>query len=203
MLVSESWLREWVSAVPESAELADRLTLSGMEVDTIKTAGPILNNQRVLVGEVVEVTPHPNADRLQICTVDTGAKRRLKIICGAANARAGLKTAVATNRARLPEMQVLNREIRGIKSQGMLCSALELGLSEQSDGIIEFDADAPVGTGVSDYLDLEDRVLELELTPNRGDCLGVLGIAREIATLTREKLRKPDIPKVKPAIKSK
>ena len=114
MLVSESWLKEWVSDLPESAELAERLTLSGMEVDSISTAGPILNNQRVLVGEILEVEPHPNADRLRLCTVSTGGRRKLKIVCGAPNARAGIKTAVATNRARLPQMQVLNREIRGV-----------------------------------------------------------------------------------------
>ncbi len=189
MLVSESWLRQWVKPLPDSAELAEKLTLAGLEVDSVATAGPVLDDKRVVVGEILEVAKHPDADRLQVCQVSIGGAKALNIVCGAPNARVGLKTAVAINRARLPEMLVENREIRGIKSQGMLCSGAELGLDESAEGIVEFDAEAPLGVGVSEYLDLQDVVLQLELTPNRGDCLGIMGIAREISALTKGKLQ--------------
>ena len=200
MLVSEAWLREWVSPKISSAELADKLTLAGLEVDSVRTAGAALD-QRIVVGQVINAMPHTDARHLQTCEVDVG-KRRYAIVCAATNVQAGMKTAVALVKARLPDMQglgrqVLKREIRGVMSHGMLCSAAELGLEDSSKGICEFDTDAIVGQAVGDYLNLHDQVFELELTPNRGDCLGMVGVAREVATLTASKLTIPLIPKVK------
>ncbi len=200
MLISESWLREWVSPGIAFDELVEKLTLAGLEVDAVEAAGPALDRRRVLVGQIVKTTAHTDASRLQICEVDVGKQRRYSIVCAATNVKVGMKTALALTQAKLPGMQgaglqVLQREIRGVTSMGMLCSAAELGLENSSDGICEFDADAVVGSAVGDYLDLHDRVLKLELTPNRGDCLGIVGVAREVATLTTAKLKTPLISK--------
>lgn len=197
MLISETWIREWVSPKITTTEMANSLTLAGLEVDSVVDAGPALDNNRIVVGRICLVAPHPDANKLQICEVDVGKPKRLSIICGAANARTDLVTAVATNGAKLPELTVGNREIRGVKSFGMLCSGLELGIDDASDGIIEFDQSATLGTGVAEYLDLQDQVIELELTPNRGDCLGIAGVAREVSTLTGSRLKTPTIPKIK------
>jgi phenylalanyl-tRNA synthetase beta chain len=177
MLISESWLREWVSPKATAQELGEKLTLSGSEMDSVTRAGPDLNNSKIVVGHILSVAPHPDATKLQICDVDVGKKKPLSIICGAPNACAGLKTAVATNGAKLPGLTVGNREIRGVKSFGMLCSNAELGIDESAEGIVEFDLKAPVGVGVAEYLDLADSVIELELTPNRGDFFVFSGIA--------------------------
>ena len=203
MLISESWIREWVSPAIDTRALGEKLTLAGLEVDTIASAGPVLDNKRIVVGRICSVAAHPDAKKLQVCEVDVGKKHNLTIICGAPNARKGLVTAVATNGAKLPGMTVGNREIRGVQSFGMLCSGMELGLDDSADGIIELDFTAIVGMGIADYLDLQDQVIELELTPNRGDCLGIVGIAREISTLTGTKLNYPDIPKTRAKIKEK
>jgi len=197
MLVSESWIREWVSPAIDTNELGEKLTLAGLEVDTIASAGPALDNKRIVVGRICSVVAHPDSKKLQVCEVDVGRKKNLSIICGAPNARKDLVTAVATNGAELPGMTVGNREIRGVQSFGMLCSGMELGLDDSTDGIIELDSTASIGTGIANYLDLQDQVIELELTPNRGDCLGIAGIAREIATLTGTKLNHPGIPKTR------
>jgi phenylalanyl-tRNA synthetase beta chain len=202
MLVSESWIREWVSPAIDTNELGEKLTLAGLEVDTIASAGPALDNKRIVVGRICSVVAHPNSKKLQVCEVDVGRKKNLSIICGAPNARKDLVTAVATNGAELPGMTVGNREIRGVQSFGMLCSGMELGLDDSTDGIIELDSTASIGTGIANYLDLQDQVVELELTPNRGDCLGIAGIAREIATLTGTKLNHPGIPKTRAKNKS-
>ena len=197
MLVSESWIREWVSPPIDTNALGEKLTLAGLEVDTITSAGPALDNKRIVVGRICSVAAHPDAKKLQVCDVDVGKKHRLSIICGAPNARKGLVTAVATNNAKLPGMTVGNRVIRGVQSFGMLCSGMELGLDDATDGIIELDSTATIGMGLATYLNLQDQVVELELTPNRGDCLGIAGISREIATLTRTKLNHPNIPKTR------
>lgn len=200
MLISESWLREWVSPKIDSDELAERLTLAGLAVEAVEPAGPALD-RRIVVGQIVSVKPHPNANKLQVCEVDVGQSRKRAIVCGAANAKTGMKTAVALVKARLPEQgtasTILACEIRGVKSNGMLCSAAELGLADSADGILEFDSDADVGSTVGDYLDLQDAIFELELTPNRGDCLSIAGVAREVATLTGAKLKIPEIFKTK------
>ncbi len=194
-----------------AAELAQRLTLAGLEVDSVQTAGPVLD-KRIVIGQVIKIERHADASRLQVCEVDVGKRKRYSIVCGATNVQVGMKTAVALVKARLPSMpesdsnksgsqtaefQVLEREIRGVISQGMLCSATELGLEDSSAGICEFDTGAVLGRAVGDYLNLHDQVFELELTPNRGDCLGMVGVAREVATLTACKLKIPLISKTK------
>ncbi|MCY4226198.1 MAG: phenylalanine--tRNA ligase subunit beta [Gammaproteobacteria bacterium] len=177
-----SWLKQWVE--PGNVEkLAEQLTLAGLEVARVEPAGALSDHANVVIGRIISCAEHPNAERLRICEVDIGGDDRLSIVCGAPNARKGLVTACAQAGAVLPNMQVEAASIRGSESQGMLCSAMELGLDTDSEGIIEFDHDAPVGLGVVEYLKLSEPVIEFELTPNRGDCLSMLGIAREVAEI--------------------
>ena len=189
MRVALSWLRDFVDVPWSGKELGSRLTMSGFELEAIETAAPPFKG--VVVAEIIEAARHPQADKLQVCTVRTG-KDTLQIVCGAANARAGLKTALATVGAKLPgDKSITAAKLRGVESFGMLCSAKELGLAETSEGIIELPADATVGVDVRTYLDLDDEILELNVTPNRGDAMSVLGIAREVAALTRAAVRLP------------
>lgn len=179
MRVAVSWLRDWVD-IQESAEvLAERLTMAGLEVDEVLLAAPPFTG--VVVGEVLETQPHPNADRLTVCKVNTGAGAE-SIVCGAQNVRAGLKVAVAEPGAQLPGgMKIRATQLRGVASNGMICSGKELGLSDDHDGIIELPIEAPVATPLRDYLDLDDTLIEVALTPNRGDCFSMVGVARELA----------------------
>ncbi|MBX6420429.1 MAG: phenylalanine--tRNA ligase subunit beta [Nevskia sp.] len=182
MKLSERWLREWVNPPADSAELAARLTAAGLEC----TTRPLTDDppRGVVVARIRGVAPHPQAERLRICEVDAGHGSALKIVCGAPNARAGLVTAAALPGAVLPGGRAIERaSLRGVESEGMLCSAAELGLGEDAGGLIELDADAAPGTPLERVLALDDRLLELELTPNRGDCLSVAGLAREVAAL--------------------
>jgi phenylalanyl-tRNA synthetase beta chain len=177
-----SWLREFVDFPWGGKELGSRLTMSGFELESIETAAPPFTG--VVVAEIVEAAKHPQAEKLQVCKVKAGSAEALQIVCGAANARAGLKTALATVGAKLPgDKAITAAKLRGVESFGMLCSAKELGLADTSDGIIELPADAPVGQDVRSYLQLDDEILELNVTPNRGDAMSVLGIAREVAAL--------------------
>ena len=192
MLVSHAWLREWVSTTVDIRELAKRLTLGGLDVQSVATAGASLHKKRVIIGQITRCEPLPaNSRGLKVCEVDIGRRSGLTIVCGAANAAVGGKVAVATVGAKLPMLEVQTRRIAGIESVGMLCSAAELGLEEHSDGIMLLHRDAPVGMSVGEYLDLSDPVLEIELTPNRGDCLSILGVAREVSALTGAKMRTP------------
>jgi phenylalanyl-tRNA synthetase beta chain len=181
MKVSIGWIREWARVRASDAQLAERLTLAGIECE----AEPHRTDLRdVVVGLIRDVQPHPQADRLRVCTVDAGGKQPLTIVCGAANARAGMKAPVALPGAALPDGTAIKQAaLRGVESAGMLCSAKELGLAEKSEGLLELDADAKVGVPVAKHLALDDAILVLELTPNRGDCLSVLGLARELAAL--------------------
>jgi phenylalanyl-tRNA synthetase beta chain len=178
-----SWLREWVQ-VPadwEVRELASRLTQAGFEVETVAPAANAFDG--VVVARIVSAEPHQQASKLQVCRVDAGGSP-LQIVCGAPNARAGLTTALATVGAFLPgDKHIGAAKLRGIESQGMLCSARELGLGDDTDGIIELPEDATLGVDLRRYLDLDDPVLEINVTPNRGDAMSVLGIAREVAAL--------------------
>lgn len=181
MRVSEKWLREWVDPRVETAELAHRLTMAGLEVDAVEPVAGAFSG--VVVAAIRECRPHPEADKLQICTVDDG-EDELTIVCGAANARAGLRVPLARVGAELPGGMIIKAtRLRGEPSHGMLCSAVELGLAESAEGLLELPADAPVGTDLRDYLDLDDHAIEIDLTPNRGDCLSVVGLAREIGAL--------------------
>lgn len=196
MLVSHDWLRAWVAPRLGAEQLAERLTLGGLEVAAIAPAGAPLHG--VVVGEILRRAPHPKSPSLAICEVAAGRGAPLTIVCGAANAAAGCKAPLARVGAKLPgaDGNITAKSIGGITSKGMLCSAAELGLGEHSDGVMLLDADAPCGAPIGDYLGLSDHVLELELTPNRGDCLGVLGLVREIAALTGEKWRDGRVEKV-------
>ncbi len=190
MKLSEKWLREWVNPRLNTKQLAERLTMAGLEVGAIEPVAPPLHG--VVVGEILSVAPHPNAERLKVCEVNMGEKRPRTIVCGAANAAAGLKAPVALPGAKLPGDKIIaESEIRGVKSSGMLCSAQELGLEESSEGLLVLDAGARPGMPFEKLLGLDDVTLEVDLTPNRGDCLSVAGIAREVAALTGAVLKAP------------
>jgi phenylalanyl-tRNA synthetase beta chain len=182
MRISVNWLREWLPAVPGPRALAARLTMAGLEVEAVEAAAPSLDG--VVVGEIVEREKHPDADTLSVCKVSTGADV-LQIVCGAPNARVGLKAPLATIGSRLPGgMEIRRAKLRGVESLGMLCSARELGLTEEGGGLMELPAGLPAGMPLGQALDLDDTILELNLTPNRGDCMGMLGVAREVAAVT-------------------
>ena len=192
MKISEKWLREWASPKLDTRALADLLTMAGLEAGVAGAVAPGLD--RVVVGEIVSIAPHPAADKLRLCRVNAGKGKMLDIVCGAANAAAGMKAPVALEGATLPNGIVIRKtQIRGVDSSGMLCSAQELGLAESSSGLLELGRDAKPGTPLTDYLDLDDVVLEIDLTPNRGDCLSVSGVARELSALTGAKLKQPVI----------
>ena len=181
MNISEQWLREWVSPDLSTEELAHQITMAGLEVDAIDPVAGVFSG--VVVAEIVSAEQHPDADKLRVCQVNTGAET-VQIVCGAPNARAGLKAPLAVVGAVLPgDFNIKAAKLRGMESQGMLCAEQELGLSDASDGLMELAADAPVGTDIRDYLQLDDKVIEIGLTPNRADCLGVAGIAREVGLL--------------------
>ena len=183
MKISEQWLREWVAVRLDVKALSECLTLAGIEVGGVSpVAAPL---EHVVVGEILSMVPHPQADRLRVCQVNIGQKSPLNIVCGAVNAAAGLKVPVALEGALLPNGTKITRSaIRGVESFGMLCSATELGLEESSQGLLVLEAKAKPGTAITKTLLLDDQQLEIELTPNRGDCLSIMGLARELAVLT-------------------
>ena len=188
MKIAESWLREWVDPELGTEELAHQLTMLGHEVDSVEFEGHGLED--VVIAEVVECDQHPDADKLSVCKVSDGSGEFIDIVCGAPNVRKGLKTPLAKPGVTLPNgMKLRKAKIRGVVSNGMLCSASELGLGDDSDGIMELPADAVVGERLIDVLGLPDAVIDVDLTPNRGDCFSVLGIARDVAALTGAKLR--------------
>ena len=188
MQFSENWLRTMVDPEMTSDELAHLLTMSGLEVEEVEAVAPPFSN--VVVAEVLDVVRHPNADRLNVCTVDVGIGTHLNIVCGAPNVRAGMKAICAMVGAQLPPgadgtpFVIKVGELRGVESQGMLCSARELKISDDSGGLMELPADAPVGQNIRDYLALNDLKFTIKLTPNKADCLSVLGVAREVSALT-------------------
>lgn len=196
MKISLDWLAEWVRSGLDARELGHRLTMAGFELESVGAAAPPFEG--VIVAEILEATRHPQADKLQVCKVAVGddvASRAapLQIVCGAANARAGLRTALAQVGASLPGgVAIKAAKLRGVESAGMLCSAKELGLAETSEGIVELPTDAPLGRSVRDYLMLDDELLELAITPNRGDAMSVRGIAREVAALTGQDFKHVD-----------
>ncbi len=191
MKLSENWLKEWVSYDMATDEVVEQLTMLGLEVDGIEpTAGRFTG---VVVAEIVGCEKHPDADKLKVCQVNAGDET-LQIVCGAPNARAGLKTALSKIGAVLPgNFKIKKSKLRGVESQGMLCSEVELGISQESDGIIELAQDAPVGTDVGAYLQLDDQIIDIDLTPNRADCFCVRGAAREMAALNDLAVKAPAI----------
>jgi phenylalanyl-tRNA synthetase beta chain len=186
MKISEHWLRELADPELSTAELADLLTFGGIEVEAIEPAAPPFD--RVVVAEVLNVSKHPQADRLNVCQVNVGTSP-LTIVCGAPNVRAGMRVPAALVGAKLPGIEIKLAKVRGVESQGMLCSAKELGLSDEASGLLELPPDAAIGLAVRDLLELDDQVLTTKPTPNRGDCLSVLGMAREVAALSGTKLK--------------
>ncbi len=185
MKITHSWIREFAPLAATPVQLAQQLTLAGLEVESVTPVAPPFTG--VVVGEVLEVSRHPDAEKLSVCRVTTDGVNRLQIICGAKNVRAGLKVAVAMVGAELPgNIEIKRAKLRGLESMGMLCSARELGLGEEHEGILELPESLTVNRDVRDALDLEDTVLEVNATPNRGDCMSVFGIARDY-TAARER----------------
>ena len=198
MKVSYAWLGDWIEVPWDAAALGQRLTMAGIELESIESAAPQFSDLRV--AEILSAEKHPDAQKLQICRVAAGAGEPLQIVCGAPNARAGLKCALALIGARLPGgVTIKAAKLRGVESAGMLCSARELGLTEGSEGILELPADAPVGVPLATYLQLDDVVLDFNVTPNRGDALSILGIAREVAALSGKPVTGPALRPVSPA----
>jgi phenylalanyl-tRNA synthetase beta chain len=198
MKIAESWLREWVDPGLDSEALGHQLTMLGLEVDGVDTEGAGLDG--VVVAEVLGVRKHPDADRLTVCKVSAGGEE-IDVVCGAPNVTTGMKSPLAVPGITLPNgVRLRKSKIRGIVSNGMLCSAVELGLGEESDGILELPDDAPAGMPLTEYLGLPDRVFDLDLTPNRGDCFSVLGVARDVAALTGSPLKPPDVAPVPASI---
>ncbi|WP_269934481.1 phenylalanine--tRNA ligase subunit beta [Serratia liquefaciens] len=192
MKFSELWLREWVNPAISSEALSDQITMAGLEVDGVEPVAGVFNG--VVVGHVVECGQHPNADKLRVTKVNVGGDRLLDIVCGAPNCRTGLKVAVATVGAVLPgDFKIKAAKLRGEPSEGMLCSFSELGITDDHDGIIELPEDAPIGTDIREYLSLDDNTIEISVTPNRADCLGIIGVARDVGVLNQVALNEPDM----------
>ena len=192
MKVSENWLRQWISPDVSSEQLGHQLTMAGLELDGIEAAAPDLTG--VIVAKIESTAPHPDADKLQVCQVSVGDSESRQIVCGAKNARTGLTVALATVGAVLPGgVEIKAAKLRGVESMGMLCASSELGLDEEGDGILELDSELAVGTSLADALDLDDVVFDIDLTPNRSDCLSIEGIARETSALYQLPINTPEI----------
>ena len=198
MKFSHNWLNEYLSDTQTSQDLADTLTLAGLEVNAIE---PVVAEKvsGVVVGQIKTISKHSDADKLNVCSVDAGEDELLTIVCGASNIYEGMKAPVAKIGAVLPgNFKIKKSKLRGQESFGMICSEEELGLADKADGLMDLPADAPVGTDINKYLNLDDNIIEVDLTPNRADCLSVYGIAREVSALTKTELRDLEIvePKV-------
>ncbi|NMY84367.1 phenylalanine--tRNA ligase subunit beta [Pseudomonas sp. WS 5411] len=197
MKFSEQWLRGWVSPQVNRDELVARLSMAGLEVDSVTPAAGVFSG--VVVGEVLSTEQHPDADKLRVCQVSNGAET-FQVVCGAPNVRPGLKIPFAMIGAELPgDFKIKKAKLRGVESSGMLCSQAELQVGEGNDGLMELPADAPVGQDIRAYLDLEDASIEVDLTPNRGDCLSLAGLAREVGALYGVPVTRPAVTAV-PAV---
>ena len=188
MKISEQWLRQWVNPANTSEQLAEQLTMAGLEIDDRYAVARPFNG--VVVGQVVSVEPHPDADKLRVTQVDIGQDESVQIVCGAPNVRVGMKAPVAIVGAVLPSddskgFKIKNGNLRGVDSNGMLCGASEIDLTDSIDGLLELPADAPIGMDIREYLGLDNQILDISITPNRGDCFSVRGIAREIAVINK------------------
>jgi len=200
MKIAESWLREWVNPDFDTEALSHQLTMLGHEVDGVEYEGSGIAD--IVIAEVAEVSKHPDADKLSLCRVDDGSGELVDVVCGAPNVVQGMKSPFAKPGVTLPNgMKLRKAKIRGVVSNGMLCSAEELGLGDESDGIVSLPQDAEVGSPLIDYLNLPDAVFDLDLTPNRGDCFSVLGIARDVSALTGAALREDSVAAVDASIK--
>ncbi|PXX90446.1 phenylalanine--tRNA ligase subunit beta [Marinobacter vulgaris] len=197
MKFSEQWLREWVNPANDTQALMDQITMAGLEVDGFEPVAGKFSG--IVVGEVVSVAPHPDADKLRVCQVSDG-KQTVQVVCGAPNVRDGLKVPFAVVGAVLPgDFRIKKAKLRGQSSEGMLCSEAELGLSESHDGLMELPGDAPVGQELGEFLKLNDVAIDVDLTPNRSDCLSIKGIAREVGALNSLVFEGPEIGPVEAA----
>ena len=188
MKFSESWLREWVNPSVDTEELVAQLTMAGLEVDAVEPVAPEFSG--VVIGQIISAEQHPNADKLRVCQVAGGEAEVTQVVCGAPNAREGIKIPFATVGAKLPDdFNIKKAKLRDVESFGMLCGSDEVGLGEASEGLWELSADAPVGADLRDYLNLDDQIIEVDLTPNRGDCLSIRGLARETGVLNLSPVR--------------
>lgn len=187
MILNTEWLKALTGIAPDAAYLADKLTMAGLEVDALRTAAPPFSG--VVVGEVLDLQPHPDADKLRVAQVDAGMGAVLQIVCGAPNVAKGVKVPAALVGAQLPGgLAIKLSKLRGVESQGMLCSAKELGIDEDASGLLILPGDAPVGADIRDYLYLDDALIEVDLTPNRADCFSMRGLAREISVICADTL---------------
>ncbi|HBC69671.1 MAG TPA: phenylalanine--tRNA ligase subunit beta [Sutterella sp.] len=197
MLFSEKWLRSYINPDLSTKDLAETLTMAGLEVEAVTPRAPAFSG--VVVAKVLECVPHENSDHLHVCKVDAGTGEELQIVCGAPNVRAGIKVACAMIGAELPgDFKIKRSKLRGVVSCGMLCSCRELGISEDHDGIWILSDDAPIGEDIRKYADLDDSVIEIKLTPNRGDALSLIGVARDLRAVTGAALTEPDMTAVAP-----
>src|SRR5512143_1927824 len=199
MQFPESWLRNLVNPPLDTAQLAHAVTMAGLEVEALTPAAPPFNN--VVVAEILVAEKHPDADRLRVCQVDVGEAAPVTIVCGAPNAAAGLKVPCARPGAKLPGLEIKVAKVRGVESFGMLCSTKELGLEGAADGLMVLAEDAPVGEDFRTWLNLDDTLITLKLTPNRADCLSMQGLAREIGAITGAEVRLPRIVEVESRIR--
>ncbi|MDX1444381.1 MAG: phenylalanine--tRNA ligase subunit beta [Gammaproteobacteria bacterium] len=196
MKVSYQWLKEFVVLEESPQQIADRLSLAGLEVAAVEAAVPPLED--IVIGEVLSVEKHPDADKLNVTKVSVGDGAEHQVVCGAPNVRAGMKAPVILPGARLPDgTKIKKAKLRGVESHGMLCSARELGLSEDHTGLMDLPSDAPLGKGLADYLGGEDSIIEIEITPNRGDCLGMIGVARDVSALVQKPVQLSEVGAVK------
>ncbi len=191
MQFSENWLRQFVNPSLNSEALSHALTMAGLEVEDVQPVGAVFS--KVVIGKILSAEKHPDADRLQICKVDVGQAEPLQIVCGAANARAGLLAPCALVGAELPGISIKQAKVRGVESSGMMCSAKELGVALEATGLLELPEDAIIGQDIREYLALNDQLFTLKLTPNRSDCLSILGVARDVAAITGAALTLPSI----------
>jgi len=207
MQFSESWLRQYVNPDMTTEQLSHALTMAGLEVEETRPLAPPFT--QVVVAEILEAAQHPDADRLRVCKVNAGGET-LQIVCGAPNARVGIKIPCALVGAQLPPSEEGGKpfaiklgKLRGVESQGMLCSGRELGIGQDAEGIMELAADAPVGQDIREHLKLDDTIFVIKLTPNKADCLSILGVAREVSAITGAKLCTPKIEAQKSSIQDK
>ena len=207
MQFPESWLREFCNPPLTTQQLADTLTMAGLEVEELEPVAPPFT--KIVIGEIKEAVQHPNADRLRVCQVDVGQGSLLNIVCGAPNAREGIRVPCAMVGAELPPGEdgkpfvIKVGKLRGVESQGMLCSAKELKIADDHGGLLELPLDAPLGQDIRQYLNLDDTLMTLKLTPNLAHCLSVYGVAREVAALTGAPLKAPAFPAVATQISDK
>ena len=195
MKISLHWLREWVDTGDDVPALAHALTMAGIEIEGLHKVAPPLSG--IVVGEVLAMEKHPDADKLRVCRVSSGTAE-LQIVCGAPNVRVGMKAPLALIGARLPSgVEIKGAKLRGVESSGMLCSAKELGLNDDTSGLFELPAHLTTGQSLVQALALDDTVLEVNLTPNRGDCMSVLGVAREVAAARDSQLKGPVLASVR------